>query len=165
MTGAGIILIVARFLVAPQSAAVGYGVWRRGLGGQTQACNPYPWLYVKGVRDIASEIFIFILLAIRAPHVPRAVMAAANTAASLILVGDALIVLRSGGTRASAFGIHGATAAVMLAASAALLLASAPLESLWTLHRAPRLPPRDQDRAPINGPSLGADHGSPVHAD
>jgi hypothetical protein len=38
-------------------------------------------------------------------------------------LGDAVIVLRSGGTRAAAFGIHGTTAAVMLAAGAALLLA------------------------------------------
>jgi hypothetical protein len=44
-------------------------------------------------------------------------------AASLIPIGDALIVLRSGGSRAVAFGIHGVTAVVMLAASAALLIA------------------------------------------
>ena len=35
----------------------------------------------------------------------------------------AQIVLRSGGTRAAAFGIHGATAVVMLASGATLLLA------------------------------------------
>ena len=89
------------------------------VGAQNHAASPYPWLYVKGMRDIASGIFIFILLANRAPHLLGAFMAAA----SIIPVGDAVIVLRSGGTRAAAFGIHGATAAVMLAASAALLLA------------------------------------------
>ncbi len=41
----------------------------------------------------------------------------------MIPVGDAVIVLRGGGTRRAAFGIHGATAAIALAASAALLLA------------------------------------------
>jgi len=117
--GAGIIFIGARFLAAPQTAAAGYGVLAVPAGGQTQAGSPYPWLYVKGVRDIASGIFIFILLANRAPHVLGAFMAAAT----LIPLGDAVIVLRSGGTRAAAFGIHGVTAAVMLAASAALLLA------------------------------------------
>ena len=76
-------------------------------------------VYVKGVRDIASGIFIWILLANQAPHLLGSFMAAA----SLIPLGDVAIVLCSGGTRASAFGIHGATAAVMLAASAALLMA------------------------------------------
>jgi len=118
--GAGIIFIGARFLVVPQAAATGYGVLAAPVGAQNHAVSPYPWLYVKGMRDIASGIFIFILLANRAaPHLLGAFMAAA----SIIPVGDAVIVLRSGGTRAAAFGIHGATAAVMLAASAALLLA------------------------------------------
>jgi len=117
--GVGIIFIGARFLVVPQAAATGYGVLAAPVGAQNHAASHYPWLYVKGMRDIASGIFIFILLANRAPHLLGAFMAAA----SIIPVGDAVIVLRSGGTRAAAFGIHGATAAVMLAASAALLLA------------------------------------------
>ena len=97
--GAGIIFLGARFVVAPHIAAA--------------------WLYVKGVRDIASGIFVFILLANRATHLLGAFMAAAT----LIPVGDAVIVLRGGGSRAAAFGIHGVTAAIMLAASAALLIA------------------------------------------
>jgi hypothetical protein len=115
--GVGIILIGARFLLAPQVAAAGYGVPVAPPGAP--AGGPYPWLYVKGVRDIASGIFIGILFANRAPHLLGAFMAAAT----LIPVGDAVIVLRSGGTRAAAFGIHGVTAAVMLAAGAALLIA------------------------------------------
>ena len=43
-------------------------------------------------------------------------------AASTIPVGDALIVLRYKGPKAAAYGVHGVTAAVLLA-SAALLLA------------------------------------------
>ncbi len=117
--GIAIILIGARFLVAPKVAAAGYGVPVEPLGARTPLGGPYPWLYVKGVRDIASGIFIFILLTNRAPHLLSAFMAAA----SLIPIGDAAIVLRSGGTRAAAFGIHGATAAVMLVASAALFMA------------------------------------------
>jgi len=42
--------------------------------------------------------------------------------ASGIPVGDALIVLRSGGPRAAAYGVHGATAAVMLTTGMLLLL-------------------------------------------
>ncbi len=66
--GVGIILIGARFLLAPQAAAAGYGVPVEPAGPQTQAGGPYPWLYVKGVRDIASGIFLWILLVNRAPH-------------------------------------------------------------------------------------------------
>jgi len=119
MIGVGIVLIGARFLLAPQTAAAGFGILVEPAGEQTTARSPYPWLYVKGVRDIASGIFIWILLANRSAHLLGAFMAAA----SLIPVGDAVIVLRNGGTRAAAFGIHGATAAVALATSAALLMA------------------------------------------
>ena len=115
--GVAIIFIGVRFLLAPQAAAAGYGISARAPEAQVGA--PYPWLYVKGVRDITSGIFMFILLLYQAPQLLGAFMAAA----SCIPVGDAVIVLRSGGTRAAAFGIHGATAAVMMAASAALLLA------------------------------------------
>jgi hypothetical protein len=44
-------------------------------------------------------------------------------AASLIPIGDAAIVLRSGGPRSAAYGIHGVTAVVMIAAGITLLLA------------------------------------------
>ena len=112
----GIILIGARFLLAPQVAAAGYGV---PVEAGEQTGGPYPWLYVKGVRDIASGILLCILLANREPHL----LGFFTAAASIIPGGDALIVLRGGGTRAAAFGIHGVAAAVMLAASAALLMA------------------------------------------
>ncbi len=118
MVGIAIIFLGARFLAAPEAAAAGYGVSVAPRGAQPPSGIPYPWLYVKGVRDFASGIFIFILLVNRAPHLLGAFMAAA----SLIPIGDAVIVLRNGGTRATAFGIHGATAAVMLAVSAALLI-------------------------------------------
>ena len=113
LIGLAIVFIGARFLLAPQTAAAGFGVPYPPTGA------PSPWLYTKGVRDIASGIFIAVLLVNRAPHPLGAFL----VAASLIPVGDAAIVLRSGGTRAAAFGIHGVTAAVMLAASAALLIA------------------------------------------
>ena len=119
LIGVAILFIGARFLLAPQAAAAGYGVPVEPRLAQAPAASPYPWLYVKGVRDIASGVFIAILLVNRTPHLLGAFMAAA----SLIPLGDMVIVLSSGGTRAAAFGIHGATALVILAASAALLMA------------------------------------------
>jgi transposase-like protein len=69
------------------------------------------------VRDVASGIFIWVLLANRAPHLLGAFMAAA----SFIPVGDAVIVLRSGGTRAAAFGIHAREQPMTLPALAMVL--------------------------------------------
>ena len=119
VVGVGIFVIGACFLLAPQATAAGFGIPGQPPGAQTHAVGLSHWLYVKGVRDVASGIFIWILLANRTPHLLGAFMAAA----SIIPVGDAMIVLRSGGSRATAFGVHGATAAVMLAASATLLIA------------------------------------------
>lgn len=71
------------------------------------------------MRDIASGVFIFILLVAATPQVLGWFM----LAAAGIPVGDALIVLRSNGPKAAAYGIHGATAVVMLAISVLLLVA------------------------------------------
>ncbi len=116
LIGAGIIVIGARFLIAPRAAAAGFGL---RIDDRTQAQVVDPWLCTKGVRDIASGIFLLILLASGTPHLLGAFL----VAASLIPVGDATIVLRNGGTRAAAFGIHGATALVLLGAGLALLSA------------------------------------------
>ena len=71
-----------------------------------------PYLSVKGVRDIASGLIAVILLAARMPHV----LGWFELAASTNPIGDAIIVLRSNGAKATAYGVHGATAVVLLAA-------------------------------------------------
>jgi len=76
-----------------------------------------PFLRVKGVRDITSGLVVLALLATRQPRM----VAIGMLAEAVIPVGDALIVLGNGGSPAIAFGVHGATAAAMVAASAALL--------------------------------------------
>ena len=79
----------------------------------------HAWLSVKGVRDIASGLFLFIVLVGGTTHLLGWFMLAAG----FIPVGDAVIVLRSNGPKAAVYGIHGATAVVMLAISALLLIA------------------------------------------
>ena len=115
LLGAGIIVIGARFLVVPQAAAAAYGITSEHDG---TASDPY--LAVKGVRDIASGVVVFVLLAAGKPHILGRYL----VAASIIPIGDALIVLRGNGAKATAYGVHGATAAVMLG-TAALLLSGA----------------------------------------
>jgi uncharacterized protein DUF4267 len=108
----GIVFIGARFLFAPYAAAAGFGV----------AVRPdaiwHAYLSVKAIRDIASGLFTAILMFNRSAHLLGWFM----LAATIIPLTDAAIVLRHGGTKAAAFGIHGATAVVMIVASGLLLL-------------------------------------------
>ena len=114
LIGVGIIVIGALALRVPQAAA-GFGI----PGTRTEDRTFQAWLSVKAVRDIASGLFIFILLIAATPDLLGWFMLAATG----IPVGDALIVRRSNGPRSAVYGVHGATAAVMLAISVLLLVA------------------------------------------
>lgn len=113
LIAAGIIFIGARFIVAPRVAAAGYGVLpdlgQRAVGA---------YLSVKGVRDIASGLFVFILMAAGATHLLGWLI----LAATIIPLADTAIVLGNGGTKTVALGVHGLTAAVMLGTAALLLI-------------------------------------------
>lgn len=114
LIGLGIIFVGTRFLLAPSTAAAGYGV---PLEQETARVGAY--LAAKGVRDIASGFFIFILIAFQAPHILGWII----LGATIIPIVDAVIVLTHNGSKATAYGVHGATAAVMLV-TAGLLLTS-----------------------------------------
>jgi hypothetical protein len=113
LLGLAIIGIDTRFLLAPRAAAAGFGI---AIGRDGGSANPY--LSVKGVRDIASGLVVFILLAAGKPGL----LAGFLLAASIIPVGDAIIVLRGNGPKATVYGVHAATAAVMLAAATFLFV-------------------------------------------
>jgi hypothetical protein len=114
LIAAGIIFIGARFILAPRVAAAGYGV-QPDLSQRSADA----YLTVKGVRDIASGLFVFILMAAGATHLVGWVI----LAATIIPIADAAIVLRNGGPKSIALGVHGLTAAVMVMTSALLLIA------------------------------------------
>src|SRR5262245_66417231 len=63
LIGVGIVFIGARFILAPRAAAAGYGV-QPDLGQRSVGA----YLSVKGVRDIASGLFVFVLMAAGATH-------------------------------------------------------------------------------------------------
>jgi hypothetical protein len=105
----GIIVIGLRFFLAPHSAAAGYGVAIDRDGARA-------YLTIKGLRDLTYGVLGLVLLAVAGPHVTGWFMAVT----AIVPVGDTLIVLRNGGTKAAAFGIHFTTAAAMLVASALL---------------------------------------------
>ena len=111
LVAAAIIVIGGRFLIAPRVAAAGYGV-PVDLGQQATGA----YLRVKGIRDIASGLFVFILMAAGATHLVGWVI----LAATIIPLADAGIVLGNGGPKSIAFGVHGLTAVVMIATSVLL---------------------------------------------
>jgi hypothetical protein len=96
-----IIVIGAGFLLAPHSAAESFGI--------AMTPNPHSdaYLSVKAVRDIASGLFTAILILNRSAHLLGWFM----LVATLIPLGDTVIVLR-----------HGATASLMVITSGLLLL-------------------------------------------
>ncbi|MFY1574656.1 DUF4267 domain-containing protein [Verrucosispora sp. WMMD703] len=114
LVGVAVIVMGARAFWAPQGA-VGFGIPDTPTGDRAF----HAWLAVKAVRDIAAGIFILVVVVGGTTHLLGGLM----LAATLIPIGDALIVLRSGGPKAAVYGIHGATAVVMLAISVLLLIA------------------------------------------
>ncbi|MEV0784540.1 DUF4267 domain-containing protein [Streptomyces sp. NPDC050423] len=105
------IFIGVRFLVVPSVSAAGYGVPAKEDGDAA-------YLSIKGLRDLTYGILGLALLAFSGAHAAGWFM----LIVSIVPLGDTLVVLRHGGARAVAFGIHFATAVVMLI-SAALLFA------------------------------------------
>jgi Domain of unknown function (DUF4267) len=111
LIGLGIIAIGTRFLVSPAKAAAAYGI---SVGQNVSGTDPY--LSTKGVRDVSSGLMTFALMAAREPHA----LADFLLAATAIPVGDAIIVLRRGGRKSTAYGVHVPTAAAMVATAAIL---------------------------------------------
>ena len=109
-----IVLMGARYVLDPQPAAAGFGI----PGELGQAVRGPAWLAVKGSRDVAIGIAIAMLLIAGAHRQLGYLM----LAAALVPLADGAIVLRAGGTRAIAYGIHWTTAAIMVA-DAVLLIA------------------------------------------
>ncbi len=108
-----IALMGARYLLDPRPAAAGFGIpGEFGEDGHGPA-----WLAVKATRDISIAVVIAILLIYGTPRLLGWQM----LVIALIPIADGTIVLRSGGPKATAYGIHWATAAVMLIAAALLI--------------------------------------------
>ncbi|HUR04110.1 MAG TPA: DUF4267 domain-containing protein [Nonomuraea sp.] len=106
-----ILFIGLRFLLVPQAAAAGYGVPAKKDGDAA-------YLAIKGLRDSVYGIVGLALLIFVGARAEAWFM----LVVALIPLFDAVIVLRHGGTKAVAFGIHFATAVVVLICAALLFL-------------------------------------------
>ena len=95
-----LLFIGLRFLFAPHASAAGYGV----------PATERPFLTVKGLRDGSYGLLGLALLAFVGARAGAWFM----LVVALNPVGDTFVVLRNGGAKAVAYGIHFATAIVVL---------------------------------------------------
>src|SRR3954466_8968711 len=97
------LFIGLRFVLAPRAAAAGYGVPAKEGGDAA-------YLTIKGLRDVSYGVLGLALIAFASAHAVGWFM----LVVALNPLGDTVIVLRHGGTKATAFGIHFATAVIVL---------------------------------------------------
>lgn len=113
LIGAGIIVIGAGWLRAPQNAA-GFGIPDPPTADRAFRS----WVRVKGGRDITLGVLTAVVLAYGSAHLLGWFM----VAALISPLNDGAVVLRSGGPRSVAWGVHWGTAAVMLVGAVLLLV-------------------------------------------
>jgi hypothetical protein len=104
-----IFAIGARFLLAPRQAMLGFGVAPDRLRALTE---------IKGIRDITSGAVLLVVWAAAG----QTALGWALLAAALTPTADAFVVLTNGGKPATALGVHGVTAALLVAAGLILAL-------------------------------------------
>ncbi|MCA2211403.1 DUF4267 domain-containing protein [Jidongwangia harbinensis] len=104
-----IMVIGGRFLLTPRRATRDFGVAADDLRALTQ---------IKGVRDIASGLVLIVVWAAAG----RTALGWALIAAAWTPTADAVIVVANGGKPATALGIHGITAVLLVAAGLVLAL-------------------------------------------
>jgi hypothetical protein len=112
LVSAGIIVIGVIYLFNPRAAAQGFGLPPPESGAHTTW-----WLRLKGVRDIVSGLVLLAMMMWSDPHSVGIVL----LVQALIPLGDMTLVLGAKGSRGHAFGVHGVTAALMVAAALPLV--------------------------------------------
>jgi len=105
-----IIILGARFILQPRQATLDFGIAADNLRGLTA---------IKGVRDITSGVVPLVAWA----SAGRTTLGWVLVAAAITPTADAVIVLTTGGTVSRALGVHGLTAAVLVATGLVLALA------------------------------------------
>jgi hypothetical protein len=107
-----ILLIGANFFIAPYAAAEGFGL------AVVPDVRWDAYLSVKAIRDVGAGIFTAMLVFNRSSPLLGSFL----LVIMVIQLTDAVIVLKHGGTKGAAFGIHGVTASMSLITSGLLLL-------------------------------------------
>jgi hypothetical protein len=105
LIAAGIIVIGCFYLVSPERISGTFGLKPPASDADTRA-----WLRPKGIRDVAAGLVVLTLML----TADRRLVGIAVLVYAIIPLGDMSIVLGSGGSKSTAFSVHGVTCAVML---------------------------------------------------
>ncbi len=100
------------YLVSPERVSGSFGLKPPASDADTRA-----WLRLKGIRDVGCGLVVLTLML----TADRRSLGIALLAFAIIPFGDMSIVLASGGSKTSAYSIHGLTCVVMLAAGLLLM--------------------------------------------
>ena len=101
----GVIVIGCFYLVSPERISGSFGLKPPASDADTRA-----WLRLKGIRDMASGLVVLTLML----TTDSRTLGIALLVLSLIALGDMSNVLWSGGSKSTAFSVHGVTGAVMI---------------------------------------------------
>lgn len=93
------------YLAAPQRVVGSFGLQPPAPDADTRA-----WLRLKGIRDVGCGLVVLILML----TADRRSLGTVVLAFAIIPFGDMSIVLASGGSKTSAFTVHGLTCLVMV---------------------------------------------------
>jgi hypothetical protein len=108
----GIAIIGSFYILSPERVMGGFGLRLPAPDADTRA-----WLRLKGIRDIGSGLVVLTLMRTTDPRT----VGIALLALSFVAFGDMCNVLRSGGSKSTAFSVHGVTCAVMIVAGLFLI--------------------------------------------
>ena len=112
LIGVGIIVIGGFYLLSPERISGTFGLKPPASDADTRA-----WLRLKGIRDIAAGLVVLTMML----TADRRLVGIALLVYAIIPLGDMSIVLGSGGSKATAFSVHGVTCAVMIAVGLLLI--------------------------------------------
>ena len=101
----GIIVIGCFYLASPERISGTFGLKPPASDADTRA-----WLRPKGIRDIAAGLIVLTLML----TADTRLVGIAVLVYAIIPLGDLSIILASGGSKSTAFSVHGVTCAVML---------------------------------------------------
>ena len=108
----GIIVIGGFYLVSPERISGTFGLKPPASDADTRA-----WLRLKGIRDVASGLILLTMMLAADMRLVGIVL----LVQAIIPLGDMSIILGSGGSKSTAFSVHGVTCAVMLAVGLLLI--------------------------------------------
>jgi hypothetical protein len=100
-----IVVIGCFYLVAPERISGTFGLKPPASDGDTRA-----WLRLKGIRDVAAGLVVLAMMLTASRQLVGIVL----LVEAIIPLGDMSIILGSGGSKSTAFSVHGVTCAVML---------------------------------------------------